>query len=113
MIHQRPWGTYEVLHTGNGFLLKRIVVNPRQRLSLQSHEYRHEHWVVLGGSGTATNGTAELVIGPNTHVFIPRQATHRITNTGDTELVLVEVQVGDVLREDDIVRYSDDYGRLG
>lgn len=109
---ERPWGAYEVLNEGRGFLVKRIRVDPGRRLSLQSHTHRAEHWVVISGTGRVTVGTTELRVGENTHVFIPRGARHRIENTADAiALVFVEVQTGETLLEEDIVRYDDDFGR--
>ena len=114
-VTERPWGTYEVLFQDTAtdhFLLKKIVVRPSSRLSLQSHEHRSEHWVVVEGTGNVVVGEDTLVCAPNTHVFIPRGAKHRICNTSPTaNLVFVEVQVGTTLREDDITRYEDDYKR--
>lgn len=114
MTTTRPWGSYEVLHgPRDNFLLKRIVVHPCSRLSLQSHELRSEHWVVVSGTGEVTVGEDVLVCGVNTHVFVPRGTKHRIHNTSvDTPLVFVEVQIGAVLKESDIVRYEDDYDRM-
>jgi mannose-1-phosphate guanylyltransferase len=117
MQTNRPWGTYEILQEkreGENFLIKKIVVNPNSRLSLQSHAHRSEHWIVVQGSGKVTVGEDDVVCGINSQLFIPRGAKHRITNTSmENILVFVEVQVGDVLQEDDIVRYQDDYGRSG
>ena len=116
MITKRPWGYYEVVRQdeSENFLLKNIVVKPQSRLSLQSHAHRSEHWVVVKGSGTVVVGEDELVCSLNTHVFIPRGAKHRMQNTSDTDdLVFVEVQVGNILQEDDIIRYEDDYSRVG
>ena len=115
MTTERPWGTYEVIRSkldNDNFLLKKIVVNPQQRLSLQSHKHRSEHWVVVKGNGEVTIGEDVLVCSLNTQLFIPRGAKHRIQNTSvETPLVFVEVQVGDILEESDIIRYQDDYSR--
>lgn len=114
---ERPWGDFVVLHTdtaADGVVLKRICVQPMQRLSLQSHAHRSEHWVVVSGIGCAVVGETTLHIGPNSHVFVPQGARHRLLCTHATEpLVLIEVQLGHgpLLREDDIVRYEDDYAR--
>ena len=110
----RPWGTYEVIRApcSDNFLLKRILVHPGHRLSLQSHAFRSEHWVVVQGEGEVTVGEDVLKCALNTHIFIPRGAKHRISNTHTaTPLVFVEVQVGDRLEEEDIIRYEDDYNR--
>ena len=111
----RPWGFYEILHNqlSSNFLVKRISVKPQSRLSLQSHQHRSEHWIVVQGKGVVIVGDDELICSVNTHVFIPRGAKHRMHNTSDREdLIFVEVQVGNVLSEDDILRYEDDYDRI-
>lgn len=111
----RPWGTYEVIRKQNKetFAVKKIVVYPKSRLSLQSHAHRSEHWIVVSGSGVVTVGEDQIVCGTNTHVFIPRCVKHRVENTSsDDDLVFIEVQMGTVLEEHDIKRYEDDYGRL-
>lgn len=110
---KRPWGEYVTVHCGAGFLVKEIRVRPGQRLSLQSHEHRSESWVVVQGTAHVTRGgDPEQLVGARGHVFIPRQVRHRIRNASDTEdLVFVEVQHGETLAEEDIVRYDDDYGR--
>lgn len=109
----RPWGTYEVLRPqDDNFLLKKIVVNPQQRLSLQSHEHRSEHWVVVQGEGEVTIRENVVPCEVDSQFFIPRGTKHRIHNTSvDAPLIFVEVQVGNILEEGDIVRYEDDYLR--
>lgn len=112
----RPWGSFEVIAKNEeseiSFLVKRIVVKPLQRLSLQSHTHRAEHWVVICGEGTAAIGENTVTLGVNSHLFIPIGVKHRLSNTHETiPLVMVEVQVGKVLEESDIVRYEDDYLR--
>ena len=111
----RPWGLFEVLHTssktGPTFQIKKLVVNPNSKLSLQSHEYRSEHWVVIEGEGKAVIGEDTIVLGPNTHVFVPRKVKHRLMNPTNKRLVLIEVQTGITVDENDIVRYEDDYNR--
>ena len=114
MTVARPWGSYTTLSRDDreGFLVKCIKVSPMQRLSLQSHQHRSEFWTVVSGHGSVTVGDDTLVVGPKSFVYIPRGAKHRLTNTsGDTVLTMVEVQVGAVLDEADIVRYEDDFGR--
>ena len=110
---QRPWGSYATLAQEEGrFLFKKIVVHGGKRLSLQSHAHRSEHWIVLSGRGEVTVKGDTLVVGPGSHVFVPRGAKHRMTNADTTTpLEFVEVQTGAVLSEDDIVRYEDDFGR--
>lgn len=108
----RPWGTYTVLEEGPGFKIKRIEVNPGARLSLQSHKHRSEHWIVVSGTATVTNGERELVIASNESTFIPAGNKHRLENASGDRLVIIEVQSGPYLGEDDIVRYDDQYGRV-
>ena len=108
---QRPWGTYTTLKTEEGYQVKRITVAPGQKLSLQYHHKRAEHWLVTQGQATVQVGDEEFETLPGEYRYIPLGEKHRLTNVGDTELVLVEVQVGDYLGEDDIVRIEDVYGR--
>ena len=108
---ERPWGMYEVLAEGEGYKVKRIEVQPGQRLSLQSHEQRSEHWVVVKGTALVTLGEQEITLHSNQHLLIPVQTRHRVANPGSQPLVFVEVQSGSYLGEDDIRRYEDDYQR--
>jgi mannose-6-phosphate isomerase-like protein (cupin superfamily) len=108
---ERPWGMYEVLAEAPGYKVKRIAVKPGQRLSLQSHERRSEHWVVVTGTALVTLGEQELTVSVNEHVVIPVRTKHRVANPGGDPLVFIEVQSGDYLGEDDIKRYQDDYNR--
>ena len=110
-IGERPWGTYEVLTESDGYKVKRISVVPGGRLSLQSHQHRAEHWVVVIGIATVTVGEIVKEVGMNEHVHIPLQAKHRLENYTNEPLVLIEVQSGPYLGEDDIKRYEDIYGR--
>ena len=111
----RPWGHFEVLHAqrpSEPFMVKKIVVSPSSRLSLQSHAHRSEHWIILRGHGQAVIGGDLLHAGPGTHLFIPRNTKHRLINTDTTDVLeIVEVQCGDILSEEDIVRFQDDYER--
>ncbi len=108
----RPWGSYTVLEEDpEGFKLKRIEVAPGARLSLQSHERRSEHWVVVSGTATVTNGDQVITVNKNQSTYIPIGAKHRLENKGTEPLHIVEIQVGDYLGEDDIQRYEDNYGR--
>ena len=109
---ERPWGCYTVLHDSPGFKVKRIEVKPKQRLSLQLHHQRSEHWVVVEGLGRATIGEQVHDLTANESVYVPKETKHRLENPGDTLLVIIEVQCGDYLGEDDIVRFSDEYGRV-
>jgi mannose-1-phosphate guanylyltransferase/mannose-6-phosphate isomerase len=108
----RPWGSYTVLEEDpEGFKLKRIEVAPGARLSLQSHARRSEHWVVVSGTATVTNGDEVITVHKNQSTYIPIGAKHRLENLGSEPLHIVEIQVGEYLGEDDIQRYEDNYGR--
>lgn len=107
----RPWGMFKVLSETAGYKIKEIVVTPGQKLSLQSHNHRAEFWVVIEGEAIVTVGTEEKLLKTQDSVFIPLGATHRLANPGATDLKIVEIQCGNYLGEDDIVRYDDIYGR--
>lgn len=108
---RRPWGTYATLKEEAGYKVKRITVNPGQSLSLQYHHQRAEHWVVVQGTAIVQVGDEEHTTLPGQYRYVPLKEKHRLTNTGEGELVLIEVQCGDYLGEDDIVRLADVYGR--
>ncbi|MEW5784927.1 MAG: mannose-1-phosphate guanylyltransferase/mannose-6-phosphate isomerase [Bacillota bacterium] len=108
----RPWGSFTGLAMDESFQVKRITVNPGARLSLQSHRYRSEHWVVVKGEALVTLNEDEVMLKKGESVYIPVQARHRLHNTGTEPLELIEVQNGSYLGEDDIERYADDYGRI-
>jgi mannose-6-phosphate isomerase len=110
---ERPWGMYEVLEEGEGYKVKRIEVKPGHRLSLQMHESRSEHWIVVAGSALATRGEEEIELRVNEGIVIPVRTRHRVANPGETTLVFIEVQCGAYLGEDDIKRFEDDYDRMG
>jgi len=107
----RPWGTYTTVEEGERFKIKRIVVKPGASLSLQMHHHRSEHWIVVSGVALVLNGDSELMLNSNESTFIPAGHKHRLANPGVIDLVLIEVQSGDYLGEDDIVRFDDVYGR--
>ncbi|CAJ0776013.1 Alginate biosynthesis protein AlgA [Ralstonia psammae] len=107
----RPWGTYTVLEEGDGFKIKRIVVKPHEQLSLQMHHHRSEHWIVVSGSATVVNGEQTIQLQPNQSTYIPAGHKHRLINPGVIDLIMIEVQCGEYLGEDDIVRFEDSYGR--
>jgi mannose-1-phosphate guanylyltransferase/mannose-6-phosphate isomerase len=109
----RPWGSYDGLDGAPGFQVKRLTVLPGAVLSLQMHHHRAEHWVVVGGTARITRDTEVFDLGVGGHAFIPLGAKHRIENPGTDILRVIEVQVGDYLGEDDIVRFEDRYGRQG
>ena len=107
----RPWGTYTVLEEGVGFKIKRIEVNPGAKISLQMHHHRSEHWVVVGGIAKVINGDSELIVNTNESTYIPAGHKHRLENVGESNLVMIEVQSGAYVGEDDIERFEDSYGR--
>jgi len=107
----RPWGSYETIELGDRFQVKRIVVNPGGRLSLQMHHHRAEHWVVVQGTAQVTVGEKVSTLKENEATFIPLGEKHRLENPGKVPLCLIEVQSGSYLGEDDIVRFEDVYGR--
>lgn len=108
-----PWGKWEVLLDEPAYKVKRIVVEPGKRLSYQKHFRRAEHWVVVGGEATVTLDGKEVVLRQGATVDVPRETAHRIANQGQGPLVIIEIQQGDYLEEDDILRLEDDYGRQG
>jgi len=107
----RPWGTYTVLEESANFKIKRIVVKPGAALSLQMHYHRSEHWVVVSGAASIVNNGKEMLVRTNESTYIPAGHKHRLANPGLTDLVMIEVQSGEYLGEDDIVRFDDVYGR--
>ncbi len=108
----RPWGTYTVLEEGPRFKIKRIEVKPGASLSLQMHHHRSEHWIVVSGMARVVNGDNELFVNTNESTYIPAGHKHRLENPGVVDLVMIEVQSGEYLGEDDIVRFDDKYGRV-
>lgn len=108
----RPWGYYTVLENGNGFLTKCITVNPNAKLSVQKHHYRSEHWIVLEGVATVQKGAENIVLNAGESVDIAVEEIHSLQNNGDIQLKILEVQQGDILDENDIVRLEDIYGRV-
>ena len=107
----RPWGSYTVLEEKPNFKIKRISVNPGAKLSMQMHMRRSEHWVVVAGIAKVTNGEQEIMLHENESTYIPRTHKHRLENPGSESLHIIEVQCGDYVGEDDIVRFEDTYGR--
>ena len=108
---ERPWGTYTVLEENRNYKIKRIEVNPGHRLSLQKHHHRSEHWIVVSGTAKVTCGEKEMIINVNESTFIPIGFNHRLENPGVIPLIIIEVQSGEYLGEDDIIRFEDDYQR--
>ena len=111
-VFERPWGHYFNALEEPGFKIKKIVVKPNSRLSLQSHEHRSEHWVVVQGSALITLDDKEIGMERDQYIYIPKGSVHRLQNLGSDDLILVEVQLGSYLGEDDIKRYQDDYNRV-
>ena len=107
---QRPWGAASVLETGTRYKIKRVEVKPGHRLSLQTHQHRNEHWIVVSGTAKVVCGEEESFLATNQSTYIPACTTHRLENPGTIPLVLIEVQSGEYLGEDDIVRLQSDYG---
>tara|TARA_B100000686_G_C16439524_1_gene786232 strand:+ start:231 stop:569 length:339 start_codon:yes stop_codon:yes gene_type:complete len=112
MEQLRPWGTYEILSSEIGYQIKKLVVAKNQKISLQYHQHRSEHWVVISGSGQAINGETQTSITPGCHIFVEKNTIHRLANTGSEDLIIIEIQLGKYLEEDDIVRLEDEYGRV-
>lgn len=109
---RRPWGEFHVLDEKPGFKVKRITVKPGGRLSLQSHRHRGEHWTVAAGIATVTVGDTVAALGVGQSTDVPRGVVHRLENIHTEPLELIEVQFGDYLGEDDIIRYEDAYQRV-
>ena len=108
----RPWGTWEVLDAGDNFCVKRIIVTPHNILSLQSHNFRSEHWIIIKGKAVVTLGENKTPHTANDHIFIPAQTKHRIQNDTEQNMEFIEIQTGETLDENDIIRYEDSYGRV-
>lgn len=110
--NHRPWGHYDVLASAPDHQVKSITVAPNKRLSLQKHDRRSEHWVIVRGEAVATLDGRDIRLGVGDHIFIGAGSAHRMANPGPKPLVFVEVQIGDYFGEDDIVRFEDDFGRV-
>ena len=109
---ERPWGTYTVIAEGNGYLIKTIAVNPDQKLSVQRHNHRSEHWFVLEGTAKVIKGDKEIILKEGESLDIAVKEIHSLQNPYEDILKIIEVQKGDLLIEEDIVRYEDMYGRV-
>ncbi|MGI8997723.1 MAG: phosphomannose isomerase type II C-terminal cupin domain [Pyrinomonadaceae bacterium] len=112
LYDERPWGSFTVLDEGANYKVKRIEVLPGKRLSYQKHARRAEHWMIVQGTARFTLDDQELMVAIGQTVDIPIGAAHRVENPGPEKLIFIEIQRGDYLGEDDIVRLSDDFGRL-
>ena len=110
-IVSKPWGSYQVLEEGSKYSLKKIIVKPGGVLSLQSHKSRSEHWVVVQGIAEVTIDNKTQFLESNKNIFIPKESKHRLANKEKKELIVIEVWFGDVLDEEDIIRYEDIYNR--
>lgn len=108
---KRPWGEYKVIDEDERHKVKRITVHPGQKLSLQMHHHRAEHWVVVKGTAKVTCGDNVFLISENQSTYIPIGTKHRLENCGKIPLEIIEVQTGGYLEEDDIIRFDDDYNR--
>jgi len=108
---QKPWGSYTVLEQRDGYLVKRLDVNSGKRLSLQSHNHRSEHWTVVSGTAIVDLEDKQITVKENESLFIPQYSRHRLANPHETPLAIIEVQMGEKIDEDDIIRYQDDYDR--
>ncbi len=108
----RPWGMYEIIDSGEKFLVKKIVVNPNFALSLQQHNHRAEHWVIVKGEAIVTRGEEEFSIKENESAYIPARVIHSLKNLQKTPLEIIEIQSGEYIGEDDIIRFEDKYGRI-
>ncbi len=111
-IEKRPWGNFHVIAKGVGYQIKEMNVNPKNKLSLQKHHHRSEYWQVIEGEGKVYLEDSEIKLRTGHNVFIPKGSLHRLVNNTKNNLKIVEIQIGDVLSEDDIERFEDDYGRV-
>jgi mannose-1-phosphate guanylyltransferase len=110
-IVYRPWGIYTILEDTNGYKIKRIEVKPKKRLSLQSHKYRNEHWIIISGTATITLENEIFTLNENESTYIKANQKHRLANNTDKPLIIIEAQIGSYTQEDDIKRYNDDFSR--
>ncbi|MGL5510287.1 MAG: phosphomannose isomerase type II C-terminal cupin domain [Microcoleaceae cyanobacterium] len=109
---QRPWGSFTTLEEGSGYKIKRIEVKPGHRISLQMHYHRSEHWIIVSGTAKVICGENIEILQSNQSTYVPQGTLHRLENPGVIPLVIIEVQNGEYLGEDDIVRFQDDYARI-
>ena len=111
-FEERPWGNFRVLYSDENCQVKKLVVNPGKRISLQSHKFRAEHWFVVSGRGIAEINGKEMAVGSGDAVDVPIGSKHRISCRATDPLVFIEVQTGSSFAEEDIIRFEDDFGRL-
>ena len=107
----RPWGTWEITDIGTNYIIKKITVIPHQKLSLQLHHHRNEHWIIVSGAAIITIGDTQKAVFENTHFYIPKETKHRLENPTNKSICFIEIQTGDLLDETDIVRFEDNYER--
>ena len=107
----RPWGWYENLHEENGYKVKRLYIKPNEKISLQYHNHRNAHWVVVVGSGTVDLDDAVREVKVGDYIFVPLNFRHRVSG-GNDGIMIIEIQLGKICDEEDIVRIQDDYGRI-
>jgi mannose-6-phosphate isomerase-like protein (cupin superfamily) len=110
-VEDRPWGYFSVLEKGPNHQIKHIYLKPKAKLSLQKHKHRSEHWIVVAGKAKVQRGEDVFYVKKNESTFIPAKTKHRLENPGTTALRIIEIQSGDYLGEDDIIRFDDTYGR--
>ena len=111
-VEERPWGNYHIIAKNIGYQIKEIKVNQNSKLSLQKHESRSEFWQIVKGESKITIEKKEYHLKEKEHIYIPKNTVHRIENTGKKELIFIEIQLGENLKEEDIIRLEDDYGRV-
>ena len=111
-IVSKPWGFYEVLKEESKYAIKRLTVIPGAILSLQSHQHRSEHWVIVEGTAEVTIDEKVTILGSNNNIFIPKKSMHRVANKESANLIIIEIWYGDILDEKDINRYEDIYNRI-
>ncbi len=110
-IVNKPWGSFEIINEGEKYTVKKIIVKPSGQLSLQSHKYRSEHWLIAQGNAEVVINEERFKLQENQHIFIPKGAKHMLVNKGNTSLIVIEMWFGDTLDENDIKRYEDIYKR--
>ena len=111
-IVNKPWGSYQIIDQGKNFVVKNIVVKPNCKLSLQSHEHRSEHWIIVEGRAEVNVNGNITILETNQSTYIPSKTKHRLANNHDKNLIIIEVWYGEILNEEDITRYEDIYNRV-
>ena len=110
-VEKRPWGNFHIIARGNGYQIKEMNINPKNKQSLQKHNHRSEYWQVIEGHGRVSLEDSEINLKAGDNVYIPIKSLHRLENTGSQNLKIIEIRIGELISEDDIVRIEDDYGR--